>query len=92
MINESAAMAALFVCGARSSSTDRPAAFRTAREPHTGCDDGSIVGLQRLMLQGGMVLDRHQMAHQRGMRIVLDDRSRLPWRFFGRLTTAALAA
>jgi hypothetical protein len=25
-------------------------------------------------------------------RIVLDDRSRLPWRFFGRLTTAALAA
>jgi hypothetical protein len=23
-------------------------------------------------------------------RIVLDDRSRLPWRFFGRLTTAAL--
>jgi hypothetical protein len=26
------------------------------------------------------------------MRVVLDDRSRLPWRFFGRLTTAALAA
>jgi hypothetical protein len=25
-------------------------------------------------------------------RIVLDDRSRLPWRFFGRLTTAALIA
>jgi hypothetical protein len=25
-------------------------------------------------------------------RIVLDDRSRLPWRFFGRLTTSALAA
>jgi hypothetical protein len=24
--------------------------------------------------------------------IVLDDRSRLPWRFFGRLTTAALTA
>jgi hypothetical protein len=24
--------------------------------------------------------------------IVLDDRSRLPWRFFGRLTTSALAA
>jgi hypothetical protein len=23
-------------------------------------------------------------------RVVLDDRSRLPWRFFGRLTTAAL--
>jgi hypothetical protein len=25
-------------------------------------------------------------------RVVLDDRSRLPWRFFGRLTTAALIA
>jgi hypothetical protein len=25
-------------------------------------------------------------------RIVLDDRSRLPWRFFGRLTTAAITA
>jgi len=24
--------------------------------------------------------------------IVLDDRSRLPWRFFGRLTTAGLMA
>jgi hypothetical protein len=27
-----------------------------------------------------------------GCRVVLDDRSRLPWRFFGRLTTAALTA
>jgi len=25
-------------------------------------------------------------------RVVLDDRSRLPWRFFGRLTTSVLAA
>jgi hypothetical protein len=25
-------------------------------------------------------------------RVALDDRSRLPWRFFGRLTTAALSA
>jgi hypothetical protein len=25
-------------------------------------------------------------------RVVLDDRRRLPWRFFGRLTTSALAA
>jgi hypothetical protein len=25
-------------------------------------------------------------------RVVLDDRARLPWRFFGRLTTAALTA
>jgi hypothetical protein len=34
-----------------------------------------------------MFSDRHTIA----CRIVLDDRSRLPWRFFGRLTTAALA-
>jgi hypothetical protein len=27
---------------------------------------------------------------RRASKIVLDDRSRLPWRFFGRLTTAAL--
>jgi hypothetical protein len=25
-------------------------------------------------------------------RVVIDDRRRLPWRFFGRLTTAALTA
>jgi hypothetical protein len=35
-----------------------------------------------------MFPDRHLMT----VRIVLDDRSRLPWRFFGRLTTAALTA
>jgi hypothetical protein len=28
----------------------------------------------------------------RKLQVVLDDRSRLPWRFFGRLTTAALSA
>ncbi len=39
-----------------------------------------------------MVPDSYEVAHRRGTRIVLDDRSRLPWRFFGRLTTAALAA
>ena len=36
-----------------------------------------------------------RMFHHRptiAARIVLDDRSRLPWRFFGRLTTAALTA
>jgi hypothetical protein len=47
------------------------------------------------MLQGdmvGMVPDSYGMAQGRGMKIILDDRSRLPWRFFGRLTTAALAA
>jgi hypothetical protein len=35
-----------------------------------------------------MFPDRPLMAE----RIVLDDRRRLPWRFFGRLTTAALVA
>jgi len=30
------------------------------------------------------------MFPDRAPKIVLDDRSRLPWRFFGRLTTAAL--
>jgi hypothetical protein len=35
-----------------------------------------------------MFPDRPLMA----ARIVLDDRSRLPWRFFGRQTTAALTA
>jgi hypothetical protein len=35
-----------------------------------------------------MFQDRQTIAS----RVVLDDRSRLPWRFFGRLTTAALAA
>jgi hypothetical protein len=32
-----------------------------------------------------------QIRQTRAARIVLDDRSRLPWRFFGRLTTSALA-
>jgi len=36
----------------------------------------------------GMFQDRPTIA----CRVVLDDRSRLPWRFFGRLTTSALAA
>jgi hypothetical protein len=34
-----------------------------------------------------MFLDRQINA----ARIVLDDRRRLPWRFFGRLTTAAIS-
>jgi hypothetical protein len=39
-----------------------------------------------------MVPDCTETARHRAIRIVLDDRSRLPWRFFGRLTTAALSA
>jgi hypothetical protein len=39
-----------------------------------------------------MVPDRQMSVCIRKLRVVLDDRSRLPWRFFGRLTTAALSA
>jgi hypothetical protein len=39
-----------------------------------------------------MVPDSQNPACRRCARVVLDDRSRLPWRFFGRLTTAALSA
>jgi hypothetical protein len=39
-----------------------------------------------------MVPDRQKSVCIRKLRVVLDDRSRLPWRFFGRLTTAALSA
>ena len=39
-----------------------------------------------------MVPDQASFAVQRVDPFVIDDRSRLPWRFFGRLTTAALAA
>jgi hypothetical protein len=42
----------------------------------------------RMCYMAGMFPDRQTIAS----RVVLDDRSRLPWRFFGRLTTAALAA
>jgi hypothetical protein len=38
--------------------------------------------------ENAMFPDRQMIA----ARIVLDDRSRLPWRFFGRLTTAAITA
>jgi hypothetical protein len=49
----------------------------------------SHIALKYLMCyEVGMFPDRPTIAS----RVVLDDRSRLPWRFFGRLTTAALAA
>ena len=41
-----------------------------------------------LCYKAPMFPDRQTIAS----RVILDDRSRLPWRFFGRLTTAALAA
>jgi hypothetical protein len=49
---------------------------------------GFIVGAIAPVLGYGMVPDRKEIV----ARIVLDDRSRLPWRFFGRLTTTALLA
>jgi hypothetical protein len=42
----------------------------------------------RLCYKAKMFPDRQPIVS----RVVLDDRSRLPWRFFGRLTTSALAA
>ncbi|TMJ62839.1 MAG: hypothetical protein E6G82_05130 [Alphaproteobacteria bacterium] len=44
-------------------------------------------GHSPLCYNAAMFPDRQPIAS----RVVLDDRSRLPWRFFGRLTTAALA-
>ena len=45
------------------------------------------------MLQSGMVQNRDQLSrHLVITKVILDDRSRLPGRFFGRLTTAALIA
>jgi hypothetical protein len=38
-----------------------------------------------------MVPDRHHIKHQLAGRIVIDDHRRLPWRFFGRLTTSLLS-
>jgi hypothetical protein len=39
-----------------------------------------------------MVLDQNNMAYGRVERIIIDDRSRLPGRFFGRFTTSATSA
>jgi hypothetical protein len=68
---------------------------KARREPRfllRGPAHGSIVGSVMAMLQSGMVPDRQKTFCIRKLRVVLDDRSRLPWRFFGRLTTAALTA
>jgi hypothetical protein len=53
-------------------------------------DEGSnYIALGYLMCYKPPMLSHRQTI---ACRVVLDDRSRLPWRFFGRLTTAALAA
>jgi hypothetical protein len=48
-----------------------------------------IVTMEGPMLEGEMVPDHTSVTCRRGARIVIDDRSRLPARFFGRLTTSA---
>jgi hypothetical protein len=53
-----------------------------------GCRETHIALGYRMCYKARMFPNRQTIAS----RVVLDDRSRLPWRFFGRLTTAALAA
>jgi hypothetical protein len=63
-------------------------AYLSRATAHCRIAAGFIVAATAPVLGYGMVPDRKQIS----ARIVLDDRSRLPWRFFGRLTTAALTA
>jgi len=46
----------------------------------------SIVAKARIVLETGMVPDQTSIVYRR---VVIDDRSRLPGRFFGRFTTSA---
>jgi hypothetical protein len=48
-----------------------------------------IVGQAAPVLEIKMALDRINLAGGRVTRIVIDDRSRLPGRFFGRFATSA---
>jgi len=64
-------------------------AFCLLTAGHTRCDERPIVPLKAFMLESGMVPDRQIV---RFRRVVLDDRCRLPGRFFGRRTAAALPA
>jgi hypothetical protein len=48
-----------------------------------------IVAVARTMLEAKMVPDQTSTAAGIVSRIVIDDRSRLPGRFFGRFTTSA---
>jgi hypothetical protein len=50
---------------------------------------GSIVATAALVVQNKMVPDQTSIGCLIVSRIVIDDRSRLPGRFFGRFTTAA---
>jgi hypothetical protein len=51
-------------------------------------DDRLIVAIMRIMLETGMVPDQTSTAAAL-CRIIIDDRSRLPGRFFGRFATSA---
>jgi hypothetical protein len=56
--------------------------------PDTGCHR-SIVAMAGIVLETKMVPDQTSTACLFAARIVIDDRSRLPGRFFGRFTTSA---
>jgi hypothetical protein len=49
----------------------------------------SIVAMGRIMLETGMVPDQTSTATGFLSRVIIDDRSRLPGRFFGRFATSA---
>jgi len=49
----------------------------------------SIVATAAIVVQNKMVLDQTSIACRIVSRIVIDDRSRLPGRFFGRFATSA---
>jgi hypothetical protein len=62
--------------------------FDASHRPGMTVDTNHVAHRWPLCYKVRMSPDRQTIAS----RVVLDDRSRLPWRFFGRLTTAALAA
>jgi hypothetical protein len=52
-------------------------------------DHRLIVATARIMLETSMVPDQTSTAAGIVSRVIIDDRSRLPGRFFGRFTTSA---
>jgi hypothetical protein len=53
------------------------------------CNHRSIVGVAGAVVENNMFKDQTRIACQFAARIVIDDRSRLPGRFFGRFATSA---
>jgi hypothetical protein len=67
-----------------------PRAFLLSRTYlHGAATHRSIVAMPGAVLENGMVPDQTNMACRRVERIIIDDRSRLPGRFFGRFATSA---